>query len=345
MTTTAPQTQTPAASAVPLVGLEGIAVQFYARKGLFGRAIVRALNGVSLSIRRGETVALVGESGSGKTTLGRVALRLVRPVAGRVRFDGVDITAAGEGGLKPFRRRAQAVFQDPYSSINAYMTVAQIVEEPLVIHGSGSRDERRARVRQALEDVRLRPAEAYLDKYPHTLSGGQRQRVGIARALALAPDFIVADEPVSMIDASSRAEILYLLRDLQQRYGIAFLYITHDIASAAHFSDRVAVMYLGRIVELGPPQEVIGKPLHPYTQALIAAVPEPDPANRHHERKVVPGEPPSPTALPAGCAFHPRCPQVMRGRCEVAVPELREVRPGRWVACYLHGDAEAGIRK
>ena len=323
----------------PLVDLDDIEVRFFARRGLFGRVTVHAINGVSLAIQRGETVAVVGESGSGKTTLGKVSLRVVPLHKGMVRFDGKDIGRLSEPRLKWFRRRAQAVFQDPYSSINAYMTVAQIVEEPLVIHGVGKRDERRDRVRQALEDVRLRPAETVAGKYPHTLSGGQRQRVGIARALVLKPDYIVADEPVSMIDASSRAEILYLLRDLQKRYGIAFLYITHDIASAAHFSDRVAVMYIGKIVELGPSREVIGNPLHPYTQALIAAVPEPDPANRLRERPVVPGEPPNPTFLPAGCYFHPRCPKFMAGTCEGPTPELAEVRPGHYVACFLYDGA------
>lgn len=325
-----------------LLELEDVRVVFYARKGLLGREPVRALNGVTLVLHRGETVALVGESGSGKTTLGRVALRLVETASGAVRYDGVDLAGAGEAQLKGFRKRAQAVFQDPYSSINAYMTVEQIVAEPLEVHGVGNAEGRRQRVRQALEDVRLRPAEQFLAQYPHTLSGGQRQRVGIARALVLEPEMIVADEPVSMIDASSRAEILYLLRDLQRRYGIAFLYITHDIASAAHFSDRVAVMYLGNIVEMGPPQAVIGSPLHPYTRALIAAVPEPDPNNRLRERAVVPGEPPSPVHMPQGCSFHPRCPRFMAGTCDGATPELVEVRPGHWAACYLHAEGKAG---
>ncbi|MBI3743848.1 MAG: ABC transporter ATP-binding protein [Chloroflexi bacterium] len=328
--------------APPLVDLDRIEVRFFARRGLFGRVTVHAINGLSLAIQRGETVAVVGESGSGKTTLGKVSLRVVPLYKGAVRFDGKDIAGLSEPRLKWFRRRAQAVFQDPYSSINAYMTVAQIVEEPLVIHGVGNRSERRDRVRQALEDVRLRPTEAIVGKYPHTLSGGQRQRVGIARALVLKPDYIVADEPVSMIDASSRAEILYLLRNLQKRYGIAFLYITHDIASAAHFSDRVAVMYLGKIVELGPSREVIGNPLHPYTQALIAAVPEPNPANRLRERPVVPGEPPNPTSLPTGCYFHPRCPKFMAGKCEGSQPELTEVQPGHYVACYLYEGSPKG---
>ena len=229
----------------PLVEIEDLDIHFYARKGFFGRTTIRAINGISLSIHRGETVAVVGESGSGKTTLGRASLRLVKPVRGAIRFDGQDITRLDDGKLKPFRRRAQAVFQDPYSSINTYMTVAQIIEEPLLIHKTGDRASRMERASRALEAVRLTPVEAYLGKYPHTLSGGQRQRVGLARALVLQPDYIVADEPVSMIDASSRAETLYLMRDLQKEFGIAFLYITHDIASAVHFSDRVAVMYLG----------------------------------------------------------------------------------------------------
>ena len=323
-----------------LVELDGVHVHFYARKGLLRRATIRAVNGVDLKIGRSETVAVVGESGSGKTTLGRAALRLVKPAGGKVEFDGRDITSLDEGKLKWFRRKAQAVFQDPYSSINPYMNISQIVEEPLLVHGIGERTERRERGRKALEDVRLHPADAFTAKFPHTLSGGQRQRVGIARALVLEPDFIVADEPVSMIDASSRAEILYLMRDLQRRYDIAFLYITHDIASARHFSDRIAVMYLGTVVEEGPPGAVVESPLHPYTQALINAVPAPDAGNRLIEREVIPGEPPSPANLPSGCPFHPRCPRFMPGRCEVSRPLPIEHGPGHRVACFLYGPPE-----
>ena len=319
--------------------VEDVHVHFYARKGLFQRVTIRAITGVTLAVQHGETLAVVGESGSGKTTLGRVTLRLVQPVQGSVRFDGQDITHLDERRLKGFRRQVQAIFQDPYSSINPYMNTYQIVEEPLVIHGIGSRQERADRVRQTLEDVQLRPAERFLSNYPHTLSGGQRQRIGIARALVLQPKYVVADEPVSMIDASSRAELLYLMRSLQRQYGITFLYITHDIASARHFADRVAVMYLGSIVELGLPGEVVEGPLHPYTKALIDAVPEPDPANRLRERPVVPGEPPSPANVPSGCPFHPRCPQFMPGLCDQTRPALREVAPGHFAACYLYEEA------
>ena len=323
-------------AAPPLLRLDHVDITFYARKGFFGRTEIRAVSDLSLAIHRKETVAVVGESGSGKTTLGKASLRVVKPARGSVWFDGKDITALGEEEIKPFRRRAQAVFQDPYSSINSFMNVAQIVEEPLVIHDAGGKSEREDRVHEALASVGLTPVEAFISKFPHTLSGGQRQRVGIARALVMGPDYVVADEPVSMIDASSRAEILYLMRDLQRQYGNAFLYITHDIASAAHFSDRVAVMYLGRIVEIGPPGAVIGEPLHPYTKALVAAVPVPDPANRHRQRDVVPGEPPSPSNIPPGCAFHPRCPRAMPGVCETRVPELAEVKPGHFVSCFLY---------
>ncbi len=326
-------------SATELVELRDVDVHFHARKGLFQTVTIRAVTGVSLAIRQGETLAMVGESGSGKTTLGRVSLRLVSPVRGTVQFDGEDITRLEEGKLKGFRRQAQVVFQDPYSSINPYRSVSQTVEEPLVVHGLGKRPERMDRVRQALEDVHLRPAANFAASYPHTLSGGQRQRVGIARALVLQPKYIVADEPVSMIDASSRAELLYLMRDLQQRYGIAFLYITHDIASARHFSDQIAVMYGGSIVEQGRPDDVIERPLHPYTRALIDAVPEPDPANLHRHRPVVAGEAPSPANLPGGCPFHTRCPQFMPGLCELERPALQEVRPGHLAACYLHEDS------
>ena len=283
-----------------LLRIEGLRVYFQARKGLIGSVPVKALDGVSLALEQGETLAVVGESGSGKTTLGRAALRLLKPTGGRILFDGEDVTNLSDSGLSGFRRRAQGVFQDPYSSLDAFMSVYQILEEPLVIHGVGNAQERIDMVHQALRDVRMSPPEEMAAKYPHMLSGGLRQRVGIARALILKPDFILADEPVSMIDASSRAEILYLMRDLQRMYGITFLYITHDIATARHFSDRIAVMYAGRIVEIGPAEQIVDEPLHPYTAALIRAVPAPDPANRLRQRPVIPGEPPSPTEPPAG---------------------------------------------
>ena len=322
-----------------LIRIEDLKVHFQARKGFLGSVVVRALDGVTLNLERGETLAVVGESGSGKTTLGRAALRLLRPTGGRIFFDGEEIGQAQDSRLKEFRRRAQGVFQDPYSSIDPFMSIGQTLEEPLVIHGQGNARERTELIHRSLEDVNLSPAAEVAAKYPHMLSGGQRQRVGIARALILKPDFILADEPVSMIDASSRAEILYLMRDLQKTYGITFLYITHDIATARHFSDRIAVMYAGRIVEMGPSDRVIEEPLHPYTDALIQAIPEPDPANRLRQRTVIPGEPPSPTAPPPGCRFNPRCPQAIAGTCEAIDPPLIEVRPRHQAACHLWPNA------
>ncbi len=321
---------------VPLVQLQGVHIQFTVRPGLFRSLPILAVNGVTLGIARGETVGLVGESGSGKTTLGRASLRLVKPAGGRVLFDGADISTTPAGGLKWFRRRAQAVFQDPYSSIDPFMTIFESVEEPLLIHDVGSWREREERVHNAMADVRLTPVEEIGRSYPHLLSGGQRQRASIARALVLRPDYIVADEAISMVDASSRLEILALLRGLQESYGIAFLYITHDIATARYFAHRIAVMYLGHIVEVGPPDRVVGDPLHPYTRAMVAAVPQPDPANRLRERSAVPGEPPNPLAMPEGCPFHPRCPAFMQGTCELSLPVLREVESGHWAACYLY---------
>lgn len=318
-----------------LLRIEDLQVHFQARKGLIGTIPVKALDGVSMTLEKGETLAVVGESGSGKTTLGRAALRLLRPTNGKIFFDGEDVTRLPDSRLKKFRRRAQGVFQDPYSSLDAFMSVSQILEEPLAIHNIGSAQERTEMIHQALQDVRLSPVEEMAAKYPHMLSGGLRQRVGLARALILRPDFILADEPVSMIDASSRAEILYLMRELQNTYGITFLYITHDIATARHFADRIAVMYAGRIVEIGPSGQIIDEPLHPYTTALIRAIPEPDPANRLRQRPVIPGEPPSPTEPPTGCRFHPRCPSVIAGTCEVVDPPLIQVKPGHYAACHL----------
>ncbi len=313
--------------------LKNVSMFFKTRSGLLKSIVVKAVDNVSLGVERAKTVALVGESGSGKTTIARLSLRLLKPTRGRIVFEGVDVTDIPEKELKWFRRKAQAIFQDPYSSVNPYMTVRQIVEEPLILHKV--EDDRKSIVQEALETVKLTPVEEFLDKYPHMLSGGQRQRVGIARALVLKPTYIAADEPVSMIDASSRAEILYLLRELQEKHGISFLYITHDMATARHFSDRIAVMHLGKIVEMAEPKEVVVNPLHPYTQALIEAVPEPDPTNRFRERKTVTGEPLNPANPPSGCRFHPRCPYVM-DVCRLNDPVLKEVKKGHYVACHLY---------
>ena len=322
-----------------LLRVEDLKVYYQARKGLIGSVAVKALDGVSLEVHSGETLAVVGESGSGKTTLGRAALMLVRPTGGRILFRGEDVTHLSDSALGAFRRRAQGVFQDPYSSLDGFMNVAEILDEPLAIHSVGTPGERVGMIHNALRDVRISPPEEMATKFPHMLSGGLRQRVGIARALILRPDFILADEPVSMIDASSRAEILYLMLELQRTYGIGFLYITHDIATARHFSNRIAVMYAGRVVESGPAGQVIDEPLHPYTEALIRAIPEPDPTNRLRQRPVIPGEPPSPTEPPTGCRFHPRCPFAIAGTCEAIDPPLIEVRPGHFAACHLWPDA------
>ncbi len=319
-----------------LVQIEGLRVHFQTRRGLFRTATVRAVDGVTLTLGRGETVAVVGESGSGKTTLGKATLRLVELTEGRIVFDDTNLAELDDRKLREFRRRAQAIFQDPYASISSFMTIYTAVEEPLRVHGVADRRNREELVLEALEQVRLSPAREFAATYPHTLSGGQRQRVSIARAMVLGPEYVVADEPVSMIDASSRAEILYLLRDIQESRGLTFLYITHDIASARHFSDRIAVMYSGGVVELGPSAELIEQPLHPYSQALLDAVPEPDPANRLRLRQVIPGEPPNPTAVPPGCPFHPRCPKAISGTCETVSPSLQQVSPGHWVSCHLY---------
>lgn len=317
------------------VDLDNVHVYFTVHKGLFATQTVKAVDGVTLRLQRGEVVAVVGESGSGKSTLGRASLGLVKPTAGRVRFDQQEVAHLSGAARKAYRRRAQAIFQDPFATIDPYMTIYETVAEPLVIHGIGKEAERRERVYAALREVRLTPADEIAERYPHQLSGGQRQRAGIARALVLHPEYILADEPVSMVDASSRAELLYLLRGLRERLGITFLYITHDIATARHFAHRIVVMYLGRVVESGPAAAVVDHPQHPYTKALIAAVPEPDPANRTHERAVVKGEPPHPGQAPTGCTFHPRCPAYMAGVCEANTPPMVEVAPDHWVTCFL----------
>lgn len=311
-------------------------MDFQVRKYLFRSLIVTAVDNVSLTIEQGKTLGIVGESGSGKTTLGRLSLRLLKPSAGCLFFDGEDITLADDASLKVFRRRAHGIFQDPFSSIDPFMNVYQILEEPLLIHKMGNRNERQELICQTLEEVRLTPAKKFLTKYAHMLSGGQRQRLAVGRALILRPDYIVADEPVSMIDASSRAEVLYLFRELQERHGMSFLYITHDIATARHFSHQIAVMYLGKIVEIAPTSKLISQPHHPYTQALIGVIPSPDPTNRFRERAVISGEPPSPIHTPPGCRFHPRCPSFIPGKCEATGPPMIEVGESHYTSCHLY---------
>ncbi len=330
------QAESPPKAARPLLVIEDVHVGFEVRSGFVKFAQVQAVRGITLQIRRGETVAAVGESGSGKTTLGRAAMGQVRPTAGRVLFDGQDLARLKGKKRKAFMRRAQTIFQDPFATLDPYMTLYEALAEPLEIHKVGHASERRDRIYQALRAVRLNPAAELADSYPHMISGGQRQRLGIARALILQPDFLFADEPVSMVDASSRAEILFLLRQLQRERDVAMLYVTHDIATARHSAQRIAVMYLGRIVEIGPADRVVDNPLHPYTQALIAAVPEPDPANRLAPRPTLPGEPPNPIKTPSGCAFHPRCSQMMPDACPLHDVRLEEREPDHWVACHLY---------
>jgi peptide/nickel transport system ATP-binding protein len=313
-----------------LIRLEDIRTYFFVRKGWFSRVPLKAVDGVSIDIDERETVSVVGESGSGKTTLGRTAIKLLKPVSGKIIFQGEDVTNSDEN-IKEFRRKTQIIFQDPFTSLNPHMTVEQIINEPMIVHNIDD-DEKKKRRLKALSDVRLLPSEEYLPKYPHMLSGGQRQRVGIARSLVLEPVFIVADEPVSMIDASSRVEILLLLGELQKKYSMGIMYITHDIATAKYFTHRIGVMYNGKIVEYGSTIDVLNDPLHPYTSALKEAVPDPDPKNRLRFRNVIPGEPPNPINSPSGCRFHPRCPYATE-KCSKDEPALRELSKRR-VACH-----------
>ncbi|TMA12609.1 MAG: ATP-binding cassette domain-containing protein [Deltaproteobacteria bacterium] len=318
-----------------IVEVRGLKKYFPVFSGLFTQRVVgwvKAVDDVSFSIRRGETLGLVGESGCGKTTTGRCILQLERVTEGEILFEGQDLTRLGDAELRLLRRHMQIVFQDPYSSLNPRMTIGQIIGEPIWVHRLlRDRGECRDRVEELLTLVGLNPLMA--QRYPHELSGGQRQRVGIARALALEARFVVCDEPVSALDVSIQAQIINLLEELQGRFSLTYLFIAHDLSVVRHISDRIVVMYLGRVAEIADRVELYESPLHPYTQALLSAVPVPDPAvEAQRERVVLKGEVPSPMNPPSGCVFHPRCPIAVE-ECGQIVPQLREIRPDHWVAC------------
>src|ERR1700720_2019338 len=326
---------TAAADTQPLLQVRGLRMHFPVTEGLIARrhiGDVKAVDGVDLSIRRGETLGLAGERGGGKPTMGRCILRLEKPPAGEILYDGVDIANLGRRELVALRRRIQVIFQDPYSSLNPRQKVGSIISEPMMVHGVEKDPRRRFdRVRELLSVCGLNPN--FADRYPHEMSGGQRQRVGIARALALNPEFIVCDEPVSALDVSIQAQVVNLLEDLREKFGLTYLFIAHDLSVVRHLCQRVAVMYLGRIVEMADSNSLFDSPLHPYTRALLAAVPVPDPTVEHgRDFRPVQGEVPSPMNPPSGCVFHPRCPMAVP-RCSVQRPEPREIRPGRIVAC------------
>lgn len=299
------------------------------------RKVVKAVDGISFDIHRGEIFGLIGESGSGKTTIGKLVMKLIEPTSGRIEFDGEDVTSVAGEAAKAYRRKVQMIFQDPYASMNPRFKIRDVLEEPLIIHKmKGSRAEQEARIVRALEEVKMTPPEEFMVRYPHMLSGGQRQRVATARTLILNPKLLVADEPVSMIDLSTRAEILHMMKEVQRNLGLTYLYITHDISTARYFTDRIAVMYLGRIVEVGTQDDVIENPLHPYTRALIEAVCEPVPGRVNTIRTLqVKGEIPSAAAVPSGCRFHPRCMFATKECAELPEPELQDVGNGHRHAC------------
>ncbi|MFO7859049.1 MAG: ABC transporter ATP-binding protein [Ectothiorhodospiraceae bacterium] len=321
----------------PLVSARELRTWFELRQWGFLRVgSVRAVDGVDFDLGRGESVAFVGESGCGKSTLARTLLGLNRPSSGSVWFDGTDLATLSGRALKRFRAGVGYVQQDPYGALPPFMDVRRILAEPLIVQGVSDRAERERRIRQVLDEVGLGPVDAVLGRFPHMLSGGQQQRVVIARALILEPALIVADEPVSMLDASVRVEILNLLRRIQSERALTLAFITHDLSTVRHYADRIFVMYAGRIVEEAPVEALLEAPQHPYTQSLIGAIADVDPDNAHHLRSVPGGEPPSLLQPPAGCRFHPRCPHAMAGTCDVHDPPAFEPRPGQFSACWLH---------
>lgn len=323
-----------------LVSIRDLKMHFPIYKGLIFRqvkAVVKAVDGISLDIKKGETLGLVGESGCGKSTTGRSILRLYEPgigkLSGQVLYGGQDLVKLPHSKLRPLRKELQIIFQDPYASLNPRMTVQTMITEPLKLHGIAKGDAATERVKELMDIVGLSPA--MLKRYPHEFSGGQRQRIGIARALAVSPKFIVCDEPISALDVSIQAQVMNLMQDLQQQFDLTYLFIAHDLAAVRHISDRVAVMYLGKLVELAPSAEIYAKPTHPYTQALISAVPIPDPvAERSRNRILLEGDVPSPLKPPSGCRFHTRC-QFVEAICKTDDPELKELSPGHFVACHV----------
>ncbi|WP_048152005.1 ABC transporter ATP-binding protein [Palaeococcus ferrophilus] len=323
----------------PLLRVEDLRKYFPVKRGIIEtlkkapQKYVKAVDGVSFEVTRGETLALIGESGCGKTTTGRVVLRLIEPTGGRIIFDGTDITTLTDDEMRPFRRRMQMVFQDPYASLSPRMKIGDAIAHPLIIHGLAEKEEAKELALKMLKRVGLTPEDEFYDRYPHHLSGGQRQRVVIARAMILKPEFVVADEAVSMIDVSMRASILELLESFRKEYNMSQLFITHDIAVGKLIADRIAVMYLGKIVEIGPTEEVLKNPAHPYTLALIQAVPSIAKRRRHEKRIEITGEVPNAVSPPPGCRFHPRCPFADE-KCRSEEPRLVEVSHNHFVACH-----------
>jgi oligopeptide/dipeptide ABC transporter ATP-binding protein len=325
-----------------IIEVKNLAKWFPLKTGFFSSILkkelyVKAVDNVSFDVYKGEIFGLAGESGSGKTTTGKLIVRLVEPTSGKVFFRGVDISTKPERELKPFRRKLQIIFQDPYESLNPRMTIGDIVSEPLTVHGITNEKEIADRVNNALENVELVPPDEFLLRFPHELSGGQRQRVATARSMMLDPEFIVADEPVSMLDVSIRAGVLDVILELREKFGVSFLFITHDLALARHICDRIGIMYLGKIVELGNMDEIVKDPLHPYTRALLKAVPTADPAAKRAQ-VVIKGEIPSPVNPPPACHFHTRCPSYIGDICRTKEPPLIEVKKNHYVACHLYGN-------
>jgi len=319
-----------------LLRVEELKVWFDIKKGLFSKPVyVKAVDGVNFTLNAGESISLVGESGSGKTTLGKTILRLYKPTGGKIIFDGKDISDSDLKNMKWYRRETGLVQQDPFGALPPHFTIYRILEEPLIIHSIGNKSERRDMIYQALEEVRLTPVEDFAPKYPHMLSGGQMQRVVIARALIMRPKLVIADEPVSMLDASVRVEILELLRSMQDRHKTSLIYITHDLATVRMFTHWIFIMYAGEIVERALTKELLSNPLHPYTNALLNAIPEPNPENRNILKEVPPGEPPDLVNPPLGCRFAPRCSQA-KDICSKERPPELEIKDKHWVRCWLY---------